>query len=357
MHSMHVIGSRRFGGAERFYVRLTAALARRGESVLCVLPPHSELRAELNGGVGQRPIAMRSVFDIFARARIGSCARAFGADIIQTYMGRATRLAHFPRRKGLPVHVARLGGYYDPKGYKHAHAWVVNAHGIRDYLIDEGFDPRRVFYIGNFVEPCRRTSVEELSELRSRLDLEPDALLLVCLGRLHHNKGFDVMLDALARLPQSIDGRPLRLIMVGDGPQRDALMEQAGALGVRSRSRWVGWCNEPAPYLQLADLFVCPSRHEPLGNVVLEAWSAGVPVLASDTGGLAELICHGDNGALVPPQDADALAEAIQTLLHADAAARDAYVQSGLQTLECEHAEGRVVDAYLAMYRKLVGQR
>lgn len=353
MRSMHVIGSRKSGGAERFYIRLTAALARRGEEVLCVLPPDSELRSHLEQGLAQRPIKMRSVFDPFARARIGGCARTFKADVVQTYMGRATRLTHLPRRKNSPVHIARLGGYYDVKGYKHAHAWVVNAHGIRDYLIDEGLDPQRVFYIGNFVEPMRRASQEDLAALRADLAVEADAWLLVCLGRFHRNKGFDVMLDALARVPESIHGRAVRLVMVGDGPERAELNRQAAALGLESRVSWVGWSDTPEPYLQLADLFVCPSRHEPLGNVVLEAWNSGAAVLASDIGGLAELVHDGHNGALVPIEDAEALAQGIGSLLEGDAAVRDALIKAGQTTLDREHGEAQVVDAYLAMYRQL----
>jgi glycosyltransferase involved in cell wall biosynthesis len=357
MRSLHVIGSRSSGGAERFYVRLTAALARRGEEVTCVLPPGSALRPQLDPSLAQRPVRMSSVFDLIARARIGRCAKLCKADVVQTYMGRATRLTHIARTRTSPVHIARLGGYYDVKGYRHAHAWVVNARGIRDYLIDEGLDRERIFYIGNFVEATRPRSAGERQALRDGLGLEPDAVLLVCLGRLHRNKGFDVMLEALASLPERVQGRPLRTLFVGDGPERYALVRQCEDLGLGHRVRWVGWSDAPEPFLQLADLFVCPSRHEPLGNVVLEAWNEGIPVLASRTGGLAELISHGENGALVPPGDPDALAQALLALLTGDAAVLRGLVQGGARSLESQHSERAVVDAYLELYRRLLDAR
>jgi glycosyltransferase involved in cell wall biosynthesis len=355
MRSLHVIGSRRSGGAERFFLRLTAALARRGESVACALPPDSELVAALHPAVTQRHVKMRSVFDPFARARVSSTIKALGVDIVQTYMGRATRLTHVAPRRSGPVHVARLGGYYDIKGYRHAHAWVANARGIRDYLVDEGLPAERVHYIGNFVDPCEPVPAARSRQLRDSLSLETHCLTLVCLGRLHANKAFDVMLEAFARLPDQLRDRSLRLVMVGDGPLRDPLREQARALGVDARVRWVGWSDRPEEYLQLADLFVCPSRHEPLGNVVLEAWSVGVPVLASNTGGLSELIRDGDNGVLAAPDDPDALAQRIQAMLENDPQRLRGLVQGGARSLEMEHSEASVVAAYQQLYRKLSG--
>lgn len=354
MRSLHIIGSRRSGGAERFYLRLCAALARRGESVACALPPDSDLTAMLDPAIEQRHVKMRSVLDPFARARVSRTVRALKADVVQTYMGRATRLTNLSSSRGGPVHVARLGGYYDVKGYRHAHAWVANARGICEYLVDAGLDPQRVHYIGNFVESVEPMQASRRAELRETLALPEDALVFTCLGRLHTNKAFDVMLEAFARLPRPLAGRDPWLLMVGDGPLREILQAQAEQLSIAHRVRWIGWSEQPQDYLQLADLFVCPSRHEPLGNVVLEAWSAGVPVLASRTGGLAELIHDGDNGALVLPEDADALAGRIQDLLEDRPERLRGFVQAGARSLATEHSEEGVVSAYLALYRRLL---
>jgi len=163
MRSVHIIGSRLSGGAERFYLRLTAALAACGEEVLCVTQPNSELNPLLSPAAKHRHIKMRSIIDPVARTRIGSAIRGFDAQIVQTYMGRATRLTHIKQQRNKPIHIARLGGYYTPKGYRHAHAWVANTRGIRDYLVAQGFASERVFHIGNFVEPA---SVLEKSKLR-----------------------------------------------------------------------------------------------------------------------------------------------------------------------------------------------
>ena len=93
--------------------------------------------------------------------------------------------------------------------------------------------------------------------------------VMLGLGRLHPNKGWADLLDAFASLPASSRGAPLRLLMVGDGPLRKDLEQLSGQLGLAARVHWAGWQHDPAPYYQLADVFVCASVHEPLGNVIL----------------------------------------------------------------------------------------
>jgi len=299
---------------------------------------------------------MRSIIDPIARARIGSAVRRFEPQIVQTYMGRATRLTHLKKHKSGSIHIARLGGYYPPKGYRHAHAWIANTRGIRDYLVAQGFAAERVFYIANFVEPAATLDAGERQRLRQELSLEDDAWVIVCLGRLHQDNGFDVMVEALARLPEYIDSRPLRLLIAGDGPERDALQERSRQCVVERRIRWLGWQPHPEQCLQLADVFVCLSRHEPLGNVILEAWNHGVALLATDTGAARELIEPGVNGALVNVADADELAAGLQTLLEAEPTYRQTLVAGGHKSLAADHDKDEVVSAYLALYARLFGE-
>ena len=93
--------------------------------------------------------------------------------------------------------------------------------------------------------------------------------MLFSLGRLIAKKGFADLLEAYARLPAEPGGRPLRLVIAGDGPDRAAHEEAARRRGHGGRVHWAGWQDDPEPFYALADLFVCPSRHEPLGNCLL----------------------------------------------------------------------------------------
>ena len=100
----------------------------------------------------------------------------------------------------------------------------------------------------------------------------------------------------------------MHAVIAGEGPERAALLELARREGVADRLHLPGWRTDTAALLAAADLLVCPSRHEPLGNVVIEAWSARRPVVAAAADGPRELIISGRDGLLVPPEDPSALA-------------------------------------------------
>lgn len=351
--TLHIIGGRKLGGAERFFVRLVNALAARGEPVVALTVAGGEIDAALVPAVPRHHAPMAGVWDLWSRLRIGRAAAHF--DLVQTYMGRATRLTHLPRGQR-PVHLARLGGYYDLKGYRHAHAWVANTRGICDYLVRAGLPAERVFHIGNFVDQAPVQSPARLNALRRGLGLPDDARIVLGLGRLHPNKGFADLLAAFARLPADLHGRPLRLVLVGDGPLRAALQREAERLGIGPRTVWAGWQYDPAPWFQMADLFVCPSRHEPLGNVILEAWANGVPVLATRTAGPLELIEDGQDGLLTPVGDPARLAEDIRQALGLKASQRDALIAAGRAKLARDHSEAAIVGAYVDLYERLAAR-
>jgi len=354
MRVMQVIGSKEGGGAENFFVRLAQALQEAGETVLAVSPPGSAVATALDRAVAQRPIAMRGQWDLWARWQIDRAMREFRPDIVQTWMGRASRLVHLPPGRR-PVHVARLGGYYKLKGYQHAHAWVGNTLGICDYLVREGLPAKRVFHIGNFVEIAEPPPAERRDALRVRYGLPANALVLAAAGRLHVNKGFADLLQAVHLLQAEIGGRPVHLLLAGDGPLLGALQAQARQLKLESRVHWLGWQTDLAPCLSLADVFVCPSRYEPLGNVILEAWAHRVPLVTTASAGAQELVKNGVNGRIVPVAAPAHLTAALFDLLQADRIIRTALVEAGLDTLRTSHSKQAVTAAYVELYERLVG--
>ncbi len=133
---------------------------------------------------------------------------------------------------------------------------------------------------------------------RAALGVPDGAKLVLALGRLHRNKGFDVLIRALARLPDA------HALIAGEGPERAALAALARAEGVAARVHMPGWREDTAALLAACDVLACPSRQEPLGNVVIEGWSARVPVVAAAAQGPAELILPGQDGLLVPCENA-----------------------------------------------------
>ena len=351
--SIHVLGSHQLGGADRFFIRLVEALTHAGHPSLAVIRGDSPVVQALSPDVEQVHLPLASKWDFYSRWRLTRLIGERRPDVVQTYMGRATRLTRLPAGSRA-LHVARLGGYYKIDGYyRHAHAWVGNTRDICAYLVAQGLPPDRVFYIGNFVPQPREVSAEESSALRASLGLEDNAFVVFALGRLIAKKGFQDLLEAFARLEPAVDGRPLVLLIAGDGPERERLADATRNLGLEQRVRWAGWQNDPTPFFALGDVFVCPSRHEPLGNVILEAWQHRLPVLSTRNEGAQALVQDGDNAVLAPLADPPGLAEAMKRLLAMNAGERKRLADAGHATVQREHHEDAVVAAYLALYQQL----
>lgn len=351
--SLHILGSPGLGGAERFFIRLVNGLAERQTGIGVAVRPQSPVPRFLHSGVSVHPVPMRNGWDVISVFKLRALIRRIRYPVVQTYMGRATRLTRVPRDSGA-VHIARLGGYYKIRGYyTHAHAWIGNTKGVCDYLIRSGLPASRVFHIPNFVPTPPPVPEETLKALRAAWRIPEEAWVIFSLGRFVPKKGFMDLLAAFSRLRPSGAQRPVILVIAGDGPHRDDLHGRCEALGLGPHVRWVGWQDEPGPFYALSHAFVCPSRHEPLGNVILEAWSHGVPVVATETVGAAELITPGVNGILTPVSDPSALARAIQEVLD-DSTTRRELGENGRKTVMEFYSEARVIDQYMDLYENLV---
>jgi glycosyltransferase involved in cell wall biosynthesis len=354
--SLHIIGSRYSGGAERFFVRLILGLKDKGINIVAVNRPRSAVSAELTGRIDQVHVSMRNVRDPFSRFRISRIIADRKPDIVQTYMGRATRLTHLPTASR-SVHVSRLGGFYKLNGYRHADAWIGNTKAICDYMTGNGFPAHRVFHLPNFIDVPPPPTAKTLETIRNEHGIPEGAAIILGIGRLVRKKGFAHLIESFSRLPSSIGGRDVYLLIVGSGPEEHALKTYAGRLERHDRIRWAGWQDHPDSFYAAADLFVCPSLHEPLGNVILEAWSNGTPVISTETDGALDLIRDGVNGLLVPGDDSSALAEKMEDTLKQDRSAIEDLVRSGQSELTRRFGKEAVLDSYIEMYEKLLALR
>jgi L-malate glycosyltransferase len=280
--SLQLVGSKAMGGAERWFLRFAVALGARGARAELGIRRGSDLD-DLAGNLPPLPLhrlPFLSVWDPWSRLAVSRLIRRRRPDLVQTYMGRATRLTRLspdPNGGRGPIHVARLGGYYKLDPYLHAHAWIGNTRGLCDWMVRQGLPAGRVFHIYNFADPVRLVAEAEVAALRATLALPRDALVLLTPGRFVPVKGHADLLEAMAILPCEIGGRPLRLILLGDGPLRPELERQASRLGIADRLVWPGWQTDPGPFFCLADQVVFPSadRSRPL---LLSCRSGGLPV-------------------------------------------------------------------------------
>jgi glycosyltransferase involved in cell wall biosynthesis len=321
----HVMAGAVHGGAELFFERLCVALHDAGEEVLPVIRTNAE-RAALLRDAGMRPaeFAFGTRLDLLTRPRLRAALTAFAPRVVVAWMSRAAM--HAPRGDWLLA--GRLGGYYDLRYYRRCEHLIGNTRGIVAWLRQQGWAENRTTYLPNFVDDFAATA--------PATDVPTGGKLLLGLGRLHTDKGFDTLIRALPRL------RGVTLAIAGVGPEDANLRALARREGVADRVHFLGWRRDAGALLRAADLFVCSSRVEPLGNMVIEAWSASRPVVAVAADGPAELIVDGVDGLLVPHEDPSALADAIGALLE-DPTQAAALAAAGRARFEAEFARASVV--------------
>ncbi|MHA1564464.1 MAG: glycosyltransferase [Alphaproteobacteria bacterium] len=338
MRLLQTMAGSAHGGAEVFFVRLAGGLARAGLSQRLIIRCHDQRAAQLRDhdrGLVELPFG--GPIDVWTRAVLKREIRRFAPDVVLSWMNRAsvaTPMGPYPL-------IARLGGYYNLKYYRHCDHLIGNTRDIVAYLVDQGWPSERAHYLPNFVDDVTVAPVA-----RGDLATPEDVPLVLALGRLHGNKAFDILLQSLVDVPGAW------LWLAGEGPDRDQLESLARGLGIEDRVRFLGWRDDTAALLAACDLFVCPSRHEPLGNVVIEAWAAEKPVVAARSAGPVSLIEDGVSGRLVEIDDASALAGAMTAVL-ADGEGRASMAQAGRAAYERDFTEGSVVGQYLAFFESV----
>ena len=327
------------GGAEEFFVRLARALRDAGVSQHVVVKRGAYAARRLREqAIEPEELAFGGLFDLTTKMRFRRSIERHQPHVVLTWMNRATRFCPRDLKHASFVHAGRLGGYYNLKYYRGCHHLIANTHDIVDYVTDNGWSANAVRYLPNFVD---QPSAQPVA--RAELDTPADAPLLLALGRLHQNKAFDVLLDALVDLPGTY------LWLAGSGGLDASLRARARSLGINDRVRFLGWREDTAALYAAADLYVCSSRVEPLGNVVIEAWANGRPVVAAAASGPASLIEDGKNGVLVPIDNAAMLAAAIERILASPELATS-LIDGGRTAYERDFTEAAVVKQYLNFF-------
>ena len=339
MKVLQAMAGAQFGGAEEFFVRLSIALNDTDIQQRVVIRKNEARAKRLREG-GVEPVELRfgGPIDAVSRWGLRRQIRAFQPDIVLTWMNRATSMC--PSGQAFK-HLGRLGGYYKLKYYQSCDHLIANTQDIADYLVKNGWDDERVHYLPNFV------GAKIAAPLPRQEFFTPErAPLILAMGRFHENKAFDILLEAVSRVPNAY------LWLAGEGDERAKLEEMSENLGIKPRVRFLGWREDTEALFAAADVFVCPSRHEPLGNVVIEAWAQGVPVVAADSLGPGTLILQGNTGLLVPINDAPALAKSLKRVVEDDNLRRS-LASNGKAAYDANFTEQMVVDKYLSFFEKL----
>lgn len=194
-------------------------------------------------------------------------------------------------------------------------------------------------------EPRANRSADEV---RSELAIADGGRLVVTAARLHPQKALDVMLRAVARLPEDVI-----LAIAGEGPLKDELRALAANLGIDQRVRWLGWREDGADLIAAGDVFCLSSKWEAVALAAQEAVLLGTPVVTTNVGGMSELVRDRISGRMVDPNDPGALASALLDALDPSVGAR--YAAAAGREYARRFSTGVMLDRLAAIYRELAG--
>jgi len=319
---LHVDPERDWGGGEAQVMGLTAYLCRIGHRSEVACDPDGALSRKLQEqGLPRQPLRIHSHVDVPAAWRLRRLVRSSNYDLVHFHTARAHALS--PWLRGLPVKraVTRRMDYPVKKGrWTHllycqsvdtviaisarvqAALLAAEVPAVRIRLIPSGVDTSRFL-------PSSDTRVR----IRHAYGFGEHDIVVLSVGALVERKGHHTLLTAAHQL--RTQGIQLRYLVCGEGSLHTSLQAEAQALGLERDVLFPGFCRDIPDHLAMADFFVHVPLWEGLGVAVIEALSAGLPVVASQVGGIPELIEHEKTGLLVPPQDPTALATALSRLV------------------------------------------
>jgi glycosyltransferase involved in cell wall biosynthesis len=329
---LHLAAPAGVGGLERVVHGLAAGQARAGHTVRVglvvteVAPVQHWATSLAAEGVAAELLVVGSRAYARERAEVSRLCRDFGPDVVHTHGFRPDVVnAGVVRRAGIPCLTtmhgttgssarARLYEWLQIRRARHLDAVLAVSRPLGERLVRAGVPIERLYVVPNAW--VGGTPVLERGRARQALGLADHRSWIGWVGRLSREKGCDVLLEALALLPDL----PLSAAVVGDGPEREALLKQARRLGIEDRVRWLGSLPGADAYYSAFDVWALSSRTEGTPIALFEAMSAGVPIVAARVGGVPDVVGP-EEALLVAPEDPPALAAALRAVhTRADAA-------------------------------------
>ncbi len=341
MKILHIMAvCRGLGGAETYAVDVMLSLHKAGIDQCVVMSRRAPRFAELQAaGVRMAPQVLVIPFRFLQKYLLRRLLDCEQPDIVHCWMRRAASLMPKQTSGKTKTVIGWFGGYYNPKHFKSCSHFVGVTQDIVAHMAREGVPAERAFYIPTFPDIADMPPID-----RASLNTPKDAKVLLTLSRLHEKKGLDTFLKALTGLPDCIGW------IAGEGPLRRELEELAQNLDVQKRVRFLGWRTDRAALLRAADVCVLPSRYEPFGTVILEAWAAKTPLVAASSAGPAAHIQDGVNGLLVPIDDMPALAQAMRRALD-DKGLREHMTAEGYTAYTRDFTRDAVTQKWVEFYQ------
>jgi glycosyltransferase involved in cell wall biosynthesis len=340
---------------------LLAGLRQRGHRVrLCCPRAGALFERAADAGIEVTPLTLRSGMDFPSAVRLARLGRDLDVDLVHVHDARSHAIGRiaqglssdgaladnlFVTRRSLGGPGGRLDRIkYAARGVR----YIAISKAVRDSLLRLGVDPADVALVPSGVDvehlAAARAAREDRWGLRAR-----NRWVVGTVGELSREKNHVLLLEAFARFrTQQPDAH---LVLVGDGALRAALERRARTLGLEDAVTFAGRLADPAPVIGSFDVFALTSDVEGLGTSLLDAMSAGVPVVTTAAGGVLDVARHGDSALVVPPRDVPALAGALQLIRDKPDLALQ--LVEGGRAVAARHGIDAMVEGTLAAYARL----
>lgn len=342
---------RGWGGTSSMALDLARGLRDRGHEVVVFCNPHSRLRQEVEASFALEPILRGADFPLPAILRCVRALRRHRPDVVLSAPAHDLAMTGVAAKLcGIPLVARRVDTASFPQAHRRAldrlvDHFIANSRATRDSLLRSAtwLDEARVSTVYNGID------VERFSAAAAAdLGLPPGSFAVGFVGRLVERKGVLEVASAWRRVAPLLPAA--HLVITGAGA---AESEMRRLLQSAPRVHWLGFRRDIPAILQALDVALMPSWEEPFGLVAAEAMAAGVPVIAGRAGGLLEVVQDEVNGLLVPPRDADALAEAVLRLA-GDDDLRRRLARTGVQRAATIFSAQRMVEKYEAVLQSVV---
>ncbi len=360
MSLFHIDAGLEWRGGQRQAFFLARELAKGGYPFRFVVQPDSPLHVRAaEAGLPVLPLRMRSEMDLGAILRMagamrrGKCVLAHFHDAHGVAVGSAAAsLARVPirvisRRVDFPIKSLR-------KYVKKIDAIIAVSQEVKNVLVQGGVPDRLVEVVPSGIDFGPFQEVKDKDFLRREFGFGPDDYLVGIVAQLEDHKGHKDLIDA-ARILK--DHAPkIRVVIVGGGSLRMSLDQQAHELKVDDIVYFLGFRDDVPRILASLDLFVLSSRMEGLGSSLMDAMASRLPVVATQAGGIPEVVIHRETGLLVPPRDPQALAQAILKV-YLDRILAGRLAKRGYEVVHEKFSAEAMARKIILIYERLASQK
>lgn len=359
MKTIHINTESGWRGGEIQSLALMKGLQKRGHDTALIAKGFSEIKKKAEeSGIQCFSSSMRGELDIISAIKIGSVLSKFKPDIIHAHTAHALAIALIAKkiyRFKIPVIGSRrvsfpFRGRFSLWKYKSANGLIAVSNDIKKYLKAQGIAEDKVYVVHSGIDLSRFNNIPDKNELRKRFTIDA-SIWIVSVGAIEEHKGH----ENLVRTTASLRGKniPCGLIIAGKGRERGYLEELSNSLGLINNVLFTGFTDDVISVLGAADIFVLPSLSgEGSPAVLKEAMASSIPIVASESGGISEIVRHEEEAILYDPANKNGLFDSIIRIINHPEESHEMTIKAKkrVESFSMDH----MIDETINVYRKIL---